>query len=64
MTHRLLKHTSKNKNTLLINQLNDYRLKKGKIDEEETNIIIYLNPNFDNSNIKEVEKKFSIVIKP
>ena len=57
MIDRLLKHTAKNKDTLLINQLNDYRLKKEKIDEEETNHIINDNPNFKNSHIKEVEKK-------
>ena len=57
MIDRLLKHTSKNKDTLLMNQLNDYRLKKETIDEEEITNIIKYNPNFKNSNIQEVEKK-------
>ena len=57
MIDRLLRQTTKNKDTLLINQLNDYRLKKEKIDEEETNHIIIDNPNFKNTNIKEVEQK-------
>ena len=42
---------------MLINQLNEYRIKKEKIDEEETNNIINEKPNFKYINIKEVEKK-------
>lgn len=54
---RLIKNTSKRKDKLLLNKINDYRLKKEKIDEEETNNIINENPSFRNQNIKEVQKK-------
>ena len=53
MIDRLLKHTSKKQDNLLINQINNYRLKKEKIDEEE-DINKILNNNNKN---KEVEKK-------
>jgi hypothetical protein len=55
MIDRLLKYTSKNKEKLLINQINDYRLKKEKIDEMDKNIIISSNPNY--RNFKEVNNK-------
>ena len=58
MVNKLLNNTSKRRyNKLLINQINDYRLKKEKIDEEDINYIIKKNPNFKNNKIKEVEKK-------
>ena len=54
----MLSHTSKKKdNKLLINQINDYRIKKEKIEETEINNIIKKNPNYKNNKIKEVEKK-------
>jgi hypothetical protein len=55
MIDRLLKYTSKNKEKLLINQINDYRLKKEKIDEMDKNKIISSNPNY--RNFKEINKK-------
>jgi hypothetical protein len=55
MIDRLLKYTSKNKEKLLINQINDYRLKKEKIDEMDKNKIMSSNPN--NRNFKEVNNK-------
>ena len=57
MIDRLLRHTSKNRDKLLINQINDYRLKKEKIDEIDINNIINENPNYKNKDFKEVEKK-------
>ena len=57
MIDRLLRHTSKKKDNLLINQINDYRIIKEKKDEEEINNIINDNPNIKINNIKEVEKK-------
>lgn len=58
MINRLISHTSKKKdNKLLINQINDYRIKKEKIEETEINNIIKKNPNYKNNKIKEVEKK-------
>lgn len=53
---RLLKLTSKKKGNLLINQLNDYRIKKEKKDEEEINNIIN-NPKFKKNNIRGVDTK-------
>lgn len=57
MIDRLLRHTSKKKDNLLINQINDYRIIKEKKDEEEINNIINNNPNFKLNNVKEVEQK-------
>jgi len=57
MIDRLLKYTSKKEDNLLINQINNYRLKKEKIDEEDINNIINNNPNFKSNKNKEVEKK-------
>ena len=57
MIDRLLRYTSKKKDNLLINQINDYRIIKEKKDEEEINNIINNNPNIKINNIKEVEKK-------
>ena len=54
---RLLRHTTKKKDNLLMNHINDYRIIKEKKDEEEINNIINNNPNFKINNIKEVEKK-------
>jgi hypothetical protein len=55
MIDRLLKNTSKKKEKLLMNQINDYRLKKEKIEEMDKNKIISSNPNY--KNFKEVNKK-------
>ena len=57
MIDRLLKYTSKKEDNLLINQINNYRLKKEKIDEEDINNIINNNPNFKSNKNKEVEKQ-------
>jgi len=54
MIDRLLKHTSKKKEKLLMNQINDYRLKKEKIDELDKKKIMS-SPN--SRNLKEVNKK-------
>jgi len=54
MIDRLLKHTSKNKEKLLMNQINDYRLRKEKIDELDK-IKIISSPNY--KNFKDVNKK-------
>ena len=55
MIDRLLRHTSKNKEKLLMNQINDYRIKKEKIDEMDKNKIMSSNPNY--RNFKDVNKK-------
>jgi hypothetical protein len=55
MIDRLLKHTSKNKEKLLMNRINDYRLRKEKIDEIDKNKIMSSNPNY--RDFKEVNKK-------
>ena len=57
MINRLLRLTSKKKDNLLINKMNDYRITKEKKDEEEINNIIYNNPNLKDNNIKEFETK-------
>ena len=55
MIDRLLRHTSKNKEKLLMNQINDYRLRKEKIDEMDKNNLMSSNPKY--TNFKEINKK-------
>ena len=52
MIDRLLRYTSKKKDNLLINQINDYRIIKEKKDEEEINNIINNNPKKNTMVIK------------
>ena len=60
MIDRLSKHTLKDSDKLLMNQINDYRLKKEKLDELDSNRNKILNnnsPNYKNKEYKNINKK-------